>query len=61
MWLWDFIWTILIIILGAIGCMVAAIFIGGLVVFIIAIGSIVAIGMGIAKGIVYIIERIQGI
>ena len=41
--------------------MVAAIFIGGLVVFIIAIGSIVAIGMGIAKGIVYIIERIQGI
>ena len=41
--------------------MVAAIFIGGLVVFIIAIGSIVAIGMGITKGIVYIIERIQGI
>lgn len=41
--------------------MVAAIFIGGLVVFIIAIGSIVAIGMGIVKGIVYIIERIQGI
>ena len=61
MWLWDFIRTILIIILGAIGCMVAAIFIGGFVVFIIAIGSIVAIGMGIAKGIVYIIERIQGI
>lgn len=41
--------------------MVAAIFIGGLVVFIITIGSIVAIGMGIVKGIVYIIERIQGI
>lgn len=61
MWLWDFIRTILIIILGTIGCMVAAIFIGGLVVFIIVIGSIVAIGIGIAKGIVYIIERIQGI
>lgn len=61
MWLWDFIRTILIIILGAIGCMIAALFIGGFVVFIIAIGSIVAIGMGITKGIVYIIERIQGI
>ena len=61
MWLWDFIRTILIIILGAIGCMIAALFIGGFVVFIIAIGCIVSIGMGIAKGIVYIIERIQGI
>lgn len=61
MWLWDFIRTILIIILGAIGCMIAALFIGGFVVFIIAIGSIVVIGMGIAKGIVYIIERVQGI
>lgn len=58
--LWDFIVTIVIIVLGSIGCMIAVVIISGLIVFVILLAVLISITMGIIKGIVYIAELIQG-
>ena len=56
MWLWDFIRTVVIVILGSIVCMIGAILLGGIVALVITLGIIIAIVLGVFRLCVSIID-----